>query len=382
MILPSEAHSSRHPWSRDHLRLHRHLLRRPTLLPRGASLLLAVSGGQDSMALAALLQDLQPLHEWQLRLWHGDHGWRAEASRQAEELTAWARSRDLPLERQSHGPAEGEGLRSEEAARRWRYACLERAALHHGCDRIVTGHTASDRAETVLLNLARGCHRRGLSSLRAIRPLRASGPGERGGGASGPGDCGGLRLVRPLLIFSRSDTARFCRESQLPVWLDSSNEDLRFHRNRLRAEVLPVLEELHPGACHRISSQAERLAEEEDQIDELVSLALAALAALAAPGEATAAGIAGIGGQRPPHAPIEALRRRELVMLSRASQRRLVQHWITAGTGRGLAAEQVDDLLVRLAPERGSGSRHLEGGWRLHWDRCIMKLVPPQQEHG
>ena len=64
------------PWSPFHLRLHRLLLRRPQLLPPHATLLLAVSGGQDSMALVGLLRDLQRLHHWRLLLWHGDHGWR------------------------------------------------------------------------------------------------------------------------------------------------------------------------------------------------------------------------------------------------------------------------------------------------------------------
>jgi len=65
------------PWSPLHLRLHRQLLQKPDLLPAGAPLLVAVSGGQDSMALLALLRDLRRLHHWSLQLWHGDHGWRS-----------------------------------------------------------------------------------------------------------------------------------------------------------------------------------------------------------------------------------------------------------------------------------------------------------------
>ena len=83
MILPSGPR-----WSPDHLRLHRHLRRHPELLPEGATLLLAVSGGQDSMAMLALLLDLQRLHQWHLQLWHGDHRWRPESGRQAAELAA------------------------------------------------------------------------------------------------------------------------------------------------------------------------------------------------------------------------------------------------------------------------------------------------------
>jgi tRNA(Ile)-lysidine synthase len=364
VILPSEQPDSRRPWSPDHQRLHRHLLRRPTLLPQGAPLLLAVSGGQDSMALATLLQDLQPLHGWHLRLWHGDHGWRPEAALQAEALADWARSQGLPFTLDRMDPAAAEQRSHEEGARRWRYGCLEREARLHRCDHIVTGHTASDRAETVLLNLARGSHRRGLASLRASRGLHDEAP---------PGHCGGLiQLVRPLLIFCRSDTARFCHERGVPVWVDASNEDPRFRRNRIRAEVMPVLEELHPGASQRISAQAERLAEEEDLAEELADLALEALAALPDPAEAALSA--------PGRAP--ELRRRTLMGLSPANRRRLVRRWIARVTGRGLAAAQLDDLLVRLAPQRGSGSGDLAAGWRLHWDRSTVKLVPPGESHG
>ena len=351
MILPSEDAGPRRPWSRDHQRLHRHLLRRPTLLPQGASLLLAVSGGQDSMALTTLLQDLQPLHGWHLQLWHGDHGWRAEAASQAEALAGWARTRGLPFTLDRADPAAAEQHRHEEGARRWRYGCLERVARLHRCNHIVTGHTASDRAETVLLNLARGSHRRGLASLRASRPLHDEDPEH----------CGSpLRLVRPLLIFCRSDTARFCCQQGVPVWVDGSNDDPRFRRNRLRAEVIPVLEELHPGASQRISVQAERLAEEEDRAEELADLALRALAAPGQPG----------------------LRRRELMGLSVANRRRLLRRWIAGVTGLGLAAAPLDDLLSRLAAQRGSGSGDLGGGWRLRWDRSTLKLVPPEEHHG
>ena len=321
-------------WSRHHLRLHRWLLQRPELLPDGASLLVAVSGGQDSMALVGLLQDLQRLHHWRLQLWHGDHQLRVNASEQAGELARWAAQQGLPLQIgiwQEPQPAEA-------AARTWRYAALAAAADHCGASHVVTGHTASDRAETLLLQLARGSHRRGLASLRPQRPLTAE-----------------LTLVRPLLLFSRRETGQIHAQLGLPLWPDASNEEPRYSRNRLRQEVLPVLEQLHPGASRRISGVAERLAQEEESQQELMGLALAGLLAET-------------------QAPALALRRRALVALAPANQRRLLQHWLGRQGLNNLPAQQIDVLLGRLTSGRGPGSSDLREGLRLQWDRQYLWL--------
>ncbi len=343
VILPSEVSDAPRPWGPDQDRLHRHLLRHPSLLPRGARLLLALSGGQDSMALTALLRDLSGLHHWEIRLWHGDHGWRAEAAAQGEALTAWAEVQGLPLHHERADPVPG----SEAAARQWRYGCLRRQAAALGCRHVVTGHTASDRAETLLLHLARGSHRRGLASLRAQRPLAE-----------------GCWLVRPLLVFSRLDTARICQSRDLPVWIDASNADRRFSRNRLRADVLPVLEELHPGATLRIAATAERLAEDEDQEDELVSLALKTLSS---PSDLQESGL--------------ILSRRGLLALQPANQRRVLQAWLRQKHGPTLDSTNLEKLMARLPMERGSGRQDLAHGWHLRWNGCSLTLFPPAPRH-
>lgn len=324
-------------WSPDHLRLHRLLLSRPALLPQGSPLLLAVSGGQDSMALVGLLQDLARLHHWSLALWHGDHRWRRESEQQAEALAAWARQRQLPLTIDVwSAPQPGEA-----AARAWRYGRLSDRAQQAGVSRVVTGHTASDRAETLLLRLARGSHRRGLGSPQALRPLADD-----------------LQLARPLLQFSRADTARLCQELALPVWPDASNDDPAYSRNRIRLEVLPVLEGLHPGASQRICALSERLAEEEQAIAELTDLALAPLIA---------------------PEPAGSLNRRALMALAPANQRRLLQRWLEQSGLASLPARQLDDLLQRLALTRGPGRQHLASGRVLHWERQRLWLAEGEQ---
>jgi len=337
VILPSGPPA----WSPDHLRLHRWLRRRPALLPAGAPLLLAVSGGQDSMALTGLLLGLQRLHGWRLHLWHGDHRWRPESGDQAAALGAWAGDRGLAIAIETADPPPA----GEAQARAWRYACLERQARRLSCGHVLTGHTASDRAETMLFNLARGSDRRGLTTPRASRPLGSS--------------PGAPLLVRPLLPFSRADTARICRCLALPIWLDPGNDDPRFARNRIRAEVLPVLEALHPGADRRLSALAERWGEELDAEEELLALALASLT-------------------QPVEGPaLAALARPGLSALAPANQGRLLQAWLTGLRGQPLASEALAQLVARLAPARGPGEMDLGDGWQLRWQHSTLVLIPP-----
>ncbi|MBC1260322.1 tRNA lysidine(34) synthetase TilS [Synechococcus sp. BSF8S] len=334
------------PWGPLQHRLHRQLLADPKLLPPGRRLLLAVSGGQDSMALVALLLELRRLHGWELHLWHGNHGWRQEAGAQAAALASWAEGRSLPMlvERAPAGSADlTRG--AEEAARRWRYERLSHQARSLGSLHVLTGHTGSDRAETLLFNLARGCGLRGLSSLRARRPLH-----------------GPIELVRPLLRFSRAETAAFCEQHQLPLWLDPGNADPRFSRNRLRQEVLPVLEDLHPGAWRRMGALAERL-ESTQQLSE--ELALLALAALEAPRPAASA-------DWPEQGP--GLRRQGLSQLSPGTQELLLDLWLERNAGVRLGSAGLGALRQRLPLARGPGSLDLPGGRSLLWDRQTLRL--------
>lgn len=330
---PADAEADRPPWSREHQRLHRHLLHEPKLLPEGATLLLAVSGGQDSMALLQLLRDLSRLHRWQLHLWHGDHGWHAGAAATARSLAAWVTGSGgtLLIDRADHRRGQAIG---EAGARQWRYDTLLQRARDLGCSHVVTGHTASDRAETMLINLARGAHRRGLASLRASRQLQ-----ER-------------ILVRPLLIFSRAETLAITQAWKLPIWSDPSNEDKCLERNRLRLEVMPTLDRLHPGVERRLAAQAQRLADDDDSNAELIDLALLTLLQ-----------------------PDNSLNRPRLVGLARANQRRLLQAWLERLQGPILKASALNALLPHLADPSRCGSMDLAGDWRLHWRGDALTLI-------
>lgn len=332
-----ETHPSLLDWTSWHDRLHRRLLMQPQLLPQGNSLLLAVSGGQDSMALLALLQDLAPLHSWSLSLWHGDHRWHDGSSRIAAELSSWCQQRQLPLQVDQAAPGD---VPSEAKARQWRYERLEQRGRQAGAD-VVTGHTASDRAETMLLQLARGSDLAGLAALPSVRPLSPEGP----------------RLRRPLLHLQRHDTLKICQELALPIWEDPSNQSPKFGRNLIRQEVLPVLEALHPGSTQRMSDLAERVSQVRDSQTELSQMALKLLQ--------TAAG----------------LDRRGLGALSSASRRLLLAQWLQQQGVPALPASQLDELSRRLESGAPGGAADLAKGWQLSWKGGELVLQQREAEH-
>ena len=291
------------------------------------------------MALCALLRELVSLHQWDLTLWHGDHGWHPDSGRFAAELSDWARGHELAIHIEQADPA---AVASEAAARRWRYACLMEQACAEQRD-VVTGHTATDRAETLLLQMARGTDLAGLGSLRPLRPLSADAP-------EGPW------LRRPLLSFSRNDTTAICHDLALPLWLDPSNADPTYARNRIRLELLPVLEALHPGAERRMADLAERLSQVQDSRQELAELALQ---------------------QLQQH---DGLDRRGLGRLSGPSRRQLLALWLRQQGVTGCDAALLEELSRRLAHGAAGGGCDLPGGWRLSWQGNDLLLLPPAAE--
>ena len=268
-------------WTHLHAQLHRTLLHRQ-ILPSHQGLLVAVSGGQDSLCLIKLLLDLQPKWRWNLGIAHCDHRWRSDSEASANHVEQLAKNWGISyyLETASDIP------KTEAAARQWRYQALTEIAIAHNYPYIVTGHTASDRAETLLYNLIRGSGADGLSALTWTRPLldfrfpildfRLGNSGENPNSQisadfrlenqdeNSQSKIQNLKskiyLVRPLLEITRSQTGQFCQEQKLPIWEDSTNQDLQYTRNRIRSELLPYLEtHFNPKAQQALAQTAELL---------------------------------------------------------------------------------------------------------------------------
>ncbi|EFJ49668.1 hypothetical protein VOLCADRAFT_59111, partial [Volvox carteri f. nagariensis] len=230
-------------WTSLHVKLQQSLTS-SNLLGAAESVLVAVSGGQDSVCLLHALVDLRPIWGWRLGVVHCDHGWRVDSAVNADFVRELAAQHlDLPC----YVRAAPQGaVPSERAAREWRYRVFADVAFAHGYDVVVTGHTATDRAETMLLNLLRGSGPDGLVALARSRPLGSYSPADPTCAPGGELDIPrarsrSVRLVRPLLEFSRSQTQEFVEQLALPYFHDTTNDCNDLRRNRLRNEVLPAL---------------------------------------------------------------------------------------------------------------------------------------------
>ena len=226
-------------------------------VPDGAPLVLAVSGGPDSMALMHVVVEAARGHAWGPHVAHLDHGLRSDSAQDAQFVTDAASQLGLEVTIHKTDVAalaveRGDGL--EEAGRVARYAFLEEVAAASGPDAVVlTAHNADDQAETVLLHLARGT---GLAGLSGIAERRG-------------------RILRPLLGERRASLRQALDSAGIRYRIDPSNEDPRFSRNRARADLLPAFEGLHGRAIEAVSRMALQAADDDRLLDALALTVLA-----------------------------------------------------------------------------------------------------------
>ncbi len=236
--------------------LHQRILdadRRYRLFEGVSSVVVGVSGGQDSVAL---LHALAVMEDYQLRLGvahlhHGMRGEEADKDQQfVEELARTLGADFYPEWRDVVAEGERDGLNAEVAGRRARYSLYARVLTEGGYDRIATGHTGSDRAETLLLNLFRGA---GLDGLSSIPPRRG-------------------KIIRPLIGCTRDETLEYCQRHGLPFRTDITNlQPDHARRNALRLEIMPRIKELFPGVERALIRACEAIEEELGWTDPLLA---------------------------------------------------------------------------------------------------------------
>ncbi|ARQ69436.1 tRNA lysidine(34) synthetase TilS [Streptomyces marincola] len=217
--------------------------------------LVACSGGADSMALASALAFEAPRLGVRAGGVTVDHGLQAGSDLRAHEVAERLAALGLaPVEAVTVRVGRAGG--PEAAARSARYAALDAAAERHRAQAVLLGHTRDDQAETVLLGLARGSGTRSLSGMAAVS-----------GGLSGA--CGtDRRYRRPFLAVDRQTTRKACLVQALPVWDDPHNADPSFTRSRVRHEALPVLEKaLGRGVVEALARTAQLSRDDADALD-------------------------------------------------------------------------------------------------------------------
>lgn len=216
---------------------------RYNMLPHGHRVGVAVSGGADSIFLLMVLHELAQDRDWPLTVLHLNHALRQNESDLDEALVRETAAR-LALPCVVERAVDLRGPNLEEKAREARYAFFARAAARHSLDCVATAHTVDDQAETFLLRLLRGAAGTGLAGIAAVAP---------GGG-----------IIRPLLEIDRWQIEAWLREQRVAWREDASNRDPAFTRNRVRHELLPLLErDWNPGIRRLLAGTAGVLATEE-----------------------------------------------------------------------------------------------------------------------
>lgn len=308
------------------------------LCPPGTRLVVAVSGGADSVALTFLLLELRDSLQFEIAgLAHLNHGLRGRAAAADEAFCRrLAATLDLPLtigRARVRETACREGLSLEEAGRIERYAFLERTRVARRADRVAVGHTRDDQAETLLLNLIRGAGTRGL---RGMLP--------RAG-----------HVIRPLIDTAHGDLVRYLRSRHLPFREDATNRDVAFLRNRVRHRLIPYLRRSFSRGISDVLARTAAIAREETMF-----LEAAADRRWPRVAEVSSEGVA---------LDVRRLLAEPLALRRRLGHRALE---VCAG-GRFVGFDHVEALLALAAASPGTARTQDLPGQRL--ERCGNRLI-------
>lgn len=233
----------------------RGVIARYSMLPSGAAVVVGFSGGADSAALTHFLSVHQEVYGISLTAAHINHGLRKTAERDEDAARRFCEERKIPFfcrRVDVAALAREQGLCVEDCGRKVRYAFFRELAGSGPHARIATAHTASDQAETMLMNLARGAGTRGLSGIPPV---------------NGP-------VIRPLIALTRQEVEQYCAWYGLSYVQDESNWEETYARNRVRHQVIPVLRTLNPSLERGMLRAAELLREDDDLLRRLASDAL------------------------------------------------------------------------------------------------------------
>jgi tRNA(Ile)-lysidine synthase len=323
-------------------------IQRHELLARGDRVLVAVSGGPDSVALLHLLYELRGELELHLEVAHLQHGIRgAEGQEDARFVAALAAEMELPFHvkevnlLQIKSAARKGNL--EALARDERYRFFAAVARERRLGKIATAHTQDDQAETMLMWLLRGSGLKGLGGIAPMHQLDRT----------NMESASRLIVIRPLLAVSRAEISEYLNEKRLAFRIDRSNQNPRFLRNWIRLELIPRLKEkMDRNLPSRLAQQAKLIREEDELLDVLAKAAL------------------DVGRTA------EGMNRGSLLKHGKAMQRRLLRLWIEEHRGhlRGLDFQHVEALLNLVKAGPPQSRLAIPGGWELVKEYETLRL--------
>ncbi|WP_406039988.1 tRNA lysidine(34) synthetase TilS [Micromonospora sp. NBC_00898] len=330
--------------------------------------LVACSGGADSLALAAATAFVAPRLGRRAGLVTVDHGLQPGSAERADAVARWAVGIGLDPVDAVPVTVAGRPGGPEAAAREARYQALVATARRRHAAALLLGHTRDDQAETVLLALARGAGPRGLAAMPERRDLH------------------GVPLLRPLLDLGRDDTRKACAALGLNPWEDPHNADPAYARARVRADVLPALvRALGPGVLDNLARTARLVAADTAALDALAAAALAAPADTGSsdrhptgsgPAAPPAAGPVGAGVR----AAGDGLSVAALAALPAAVRTRVLHAWARelGAQPAALSHRHVAALDALVTQWHGQGAVHLPGGLRVARHEGRLHLADPR----
>jgi len=322
----------------------------------GETIVVAVSGGADSTALLLAIHELKTHHKFfnGVCVAHLDHRLRKSSSKDAKwvaDLAAKLSFKSVIGRAKVAEDAESASDNLEQAARKARYAFLERTAKRVSANYVLTAHTMDDQAETVLLRLMRGSAGAGLGGMEAVRPLAKS---------------SSIKLVRPLLWARRADTENYCRLRRIQYLSDEMNDDLTFSRVKVRKQLVPLMQSFNNKVVEAISRTASLL---RDDGAVLVSDSDALLQRAAVSNEESEE--SGEGETETP-----ALDVKVLAAAPPALRRRALRQWLSNARGSTRRLEMVHLTAVEKLLEGNTGGRvaELPSGGRVRRKRNRLEF--------
>ncbi len=323
------------------------IIRTNELFLADETVVVAVSGGPDSVALLHVLSRLSRELELKLVTVYVDHGLRpAETVHEAELVRSQAQLLQIPCRVgrvDVHALVRLKKLSEEHAARILRYDFLEKRAEELDAAKIALAHTADDQAEEVLLRLIRGSGRTGLSGMKMIRSNR---------------------FVRPFLGTPKSRLLKYLADKKIPFLEDSSNLERVYLRNRVRLDLLPQLEKYNPNICQTLRQTARILGDEEDL---LAGLAEAAWTDV----------VQSLSEEKTGQPSGLRLDINRFLNLHRAIQRRVVE-MIFIEMGVLTSFKKIEQVLYLAESGQGGGMLHFSRGLRVVKKRKELLFFYPQ----